>query len=334
MLDRLRRRVAPGAVPLNRSFANWAAVADPSVVQICHPEWRGVRASTYAFGDVVVETTDLTDAARPLAAELIEAGAATVVVQAWVPGTEALLHAASAAGLATRMVFHSSMPQHGADHHEGEAVTRAFDLADDGVIGRVGFVKDGLAEAFEAMGHHAWYLANRVPRLPPFEREDLGDGLDVGVFQHPYWRKNVTTQLSAVAILGGTAHIMAKPDVGYLSLPIVEYGELAHDRFIGLQASVDLNLVVSLSECYPMSPMESYAAGVPALVSRTSALFASDPELYALTTVGEADNPTAVAAAARALFDHRDEAVERAATWLAAADDDAAERWATFVDPD
>ncbi|MEA3511372.1 MAG: hypothetical protein U9R51_08060 [Actinomycetota bacterium] len=336
MVDRIRRFVAgaPESEPpeIHRSFSSWDDV-DPTVVQVCHPDWHGVRAATRAFRTPIIESSDFTPFADSLADELASHGVSTLVVQAWPPGSTVLIEAVAARDIGTRIVSHSSMAQHGTDAGEGEAVTEAFGLATRGLVQKVGFVKEGLADAFRAMGHPAVYVPNRSPELPEYETTDLGDGVHVGILLDPYWRKNVTTQLGAAAILGATAHVNRIPEVGYLDdLRIVEHGSVPWDAFIGLQASMDLNLNVTLSECHPMSPMESYLSGVPSLVSATSALFRDDPDLYEMTTVTEADNPRAIAAKAARLMENRSEAVERAVVWLNQHDVEARERFADFAD--
>ena len=128
------------------------------------------------------------------------------------------------------------------------------------------------------------------------------------------------------------AHVAHRPDVGYLeNVDILEHGDLDWEAFIGLQAGMTLNFNVTLSECHPMSPMESYLSGVPCLISATSALFREDPDLYEMTTVAEADNPRAIADKAALLLDHRTEAVDRARAWMSAHDQLAAEQFAGFV---
>ena len=117
-------------------------------------------------------------------------------------------------------------------------------------------------------------------------------------------------------------------------LPITEHGDLAWETFVGLQASMDLNMNVTLSECHPMSPMESYLAGVPCLVSATSALFRGDADLYAITTVPEADNPRSIADAARRLLADRTEAVARAQSWMSVHDGEAGQRFTAFISSD
>ncbi len=336
MVDRIRRFVAgapeSGPSELVRSFASWNDI-NPTVVQVCHPDWHGVRTATRAFRTPIVESTDFAPFADSLADELTSHGVSTLVVQAWPPGSAALIQAAARRGIGTRVISHSSMAQHGTDAGEGEAVTEAFALAARGLVQKIGFVKEGLAEAFAAMGHPTVYVPNRIPVLPPYETTDLGEGTHVGILLDPYWRKNVTTQLGVAAILGATAHVNRIPDVGYLDgLSIVEHGSVPWETFIGLQASMDLNMNVTLSECHPMSPMESYLTGVPSLISATSSLFRDDPDLYEITTVAEADNPRAIADMASRLMENRSEAVERAMAWMNRHDAEAKERFADFVD--
>jgi hypothetical protein len=316
-----------------------AAVAWPddldgaAVVAVCHPDWRGVRTAAHSHGIPVVQTADAEANTAGITARLADAGTQVVVVHGWPPGSAALLRALAGQGVATRCVLHSSMAQHGGEAAEAAVADEVLRLAAAGVIGRVGFVKEGLAEAFAALGHPTAWVPNRIPVLPDAEPADLGPGLHVGVFAEPFWRKNVVTQLGAVALLeGATAHVLRRPAVHYLDhLRIVEHGVLGWEAFIRLQAGVGLNLYVTLSECHPLSPIESYAAGVPCLMSRTSHVFRDDPALWELTTVAELDNPRAIAAAAHRLLEARDTAVAAARRWIDGADTLAAERWQAFV---
>ncbi len=93
---------------------------------------------------------------------------------------------------------------------------------------------------------------------------------------------------------------------------------------------MDVNLYVTLSECHPLSPIESYQTGVPALMSRTSDVFRSDGRLWDLTTIEIPDDPSEIAKASKRLIDHADEAVERAGRWIARRAS-AVDRWHEFV---
>lgn len=336
MADRMRRLIRrPGAAQRARLLIpSWERIApeDRRVVQVCHPDWLGVKAATYAFRAPVFETSHPGEDAALIVAEAQEAGARVVVVQAWPEGSAELIATCTRAGLETRAVIHSSMAQHGADHGEAQWAAAALTMTRSGELGRVGFVKAGVSEAYRALGYPAEYLPNRVPVVPDVAPIDLGSGRHVGVFLDPYWRKNVTTQLGAAALLEATAHVTARPDVPYLAdADIVEHGRLRWEEMLALEASMDLNLMVTLSECHPMTPMESYLLGVPCLISPTSALFVDDGVLWQMTTVTKLDDPSAIAAAASALLERSDEAVARARGWMAGHDTRAAERFTEFT---
>ncbi|HLT97945.1 MAG TPA: hypothetical protein VK070_14285 [Acidimicrobiia bacterium] len=337
MLERLRRRrPVPQEIqsePPVLSFGSWAGLDAGSVVQVCHPRWRGVRTVTYAFGDPVIECSDMAGWTDALIRRLSEAGVRVVVIQGWPPGSGDFARAARSAGLNVKCVLHSSPAQHGADPVEALVADEVLDLARTGVLSAVGMVKAGVAEAFASLGHPVIHLPNRAPIVGDLRRQELGPGLQVGVFAEPFWRKNVTTQLLAVGLLDeASAHVMTRPSNRYLDgMRIIEHGELPYDEFLSLQASVDLNLYVTLSECHPSTPQESYLAGVPCLMSRTSSVFRSDEDLWELTTVDEADNPQAIAQAARHLLEEKDEAIRRARDWIFYNDQIAAEAWEAFT---
>lgn len=333
MVDRLRRALSRSTTPqYSTSFGSWDGLTSATVVA-CHPNWRGVRTASYAFGEPVIEAVDFAPFATEIAGHLTETAVQTIVVSGFPSGSTDLIRACRRAGLETRLLLHSSMAQHGADPVEAEVMEQALSLLADGFVCRLGLVKAGLAEAFRALGHEAQWVPIPVPTLPPIERMELAGEPSVGVFAEPFWRKNVVTQLAAVALLPrSVGHVMRMPAVAYLqSVPVVEHGELPWDLFIQVQSSVDLNLYVTLSECQPLTPVESYLAGVPCLMAPTSVLFRSDPELWRLTTVEEIDNPAAIASAANRLLAAGGEAVERARAWMTGFDAEARRAWRDFT---
>jgi hypothetical protein len=303
------------------------------VIQVCHPDWRGVRTVAYGFDTPVVECDDLTRWSGDLLAEIKEADVELVVIQGWPPGSGRFVDLLHREGVHTACVLHSSPAQHGAEGGEAMVVDEILDLGSRGILDAVGMAKSGVHAAFTALGFEVAHVPNRVPVLPDFERLDLGPGINVGVFAEPLWRKNLVTQLMAVASFeDGRAHVMRKPAVSYLDgLDITEHGELPWERFIAVQSSVDLNLYVTLSECHPSTPQESYLAGVPCLLSRVSSVFRDDSVLWDLTSVDEADNPATIAKGAARLLEAKDEAVERARSWMTEADRRGAEAWVRFV---
>jgi hypothetical protein len=287
----------------------------------------------YGFATPVVECEDLGHWGPELVERIATSGVDLVVIQGWPPGAGGFAGLLGRAGVRSACVLHSSPAQHGAEGGEAMVVDEILSLLDERVLAAVGMAKSGVHPAFAALGYEIAYVPNRVPVLPGFEKIDLGPGLNVGVFAEPLWRKNVTTQLMAVGQLEhARAHVMRRPSVSYLDgLEILEHGEMPWDRFVALQSSVDLNLYVTLSECHPSTPQESYLAGVPCLVSRVSSVFRDDPVLWDLTSVAEADNPSSIATGARRLLEAKEEAVERAVVWMKEADRRGADAWVRFV---
>ena len=302
-------------------------------VAFCHPDWRGIRAAAVASELPLIERRDLGAGSAQLVEILQATGVERILVHGYPPGTEILLSEAKRRGLWTACILHSSPAQHTGDGVEGSVAQRALELSGAGVIDKVGFVKKGVAEAFAALGYRAEHLPNRSPRATTSNRMDLGEGLHVGVFAEPIFRKNVATQILAASMLtGAVIHVMRAPDLAYLrACRIVEHGETGWSDFQGLLASMDLNLYVTLSECHPMTPLESYLGGVPCLVSDTSELFEGDAVLHDLTVVAQHDNPTTVARAAMRLLEERSLAVASARNWIRQADTRSAEALNAFL---
>jgi hypothetical protein len=292
-----------------------------------------VRTVAYSFRGPVVECDDLELWSDHLLDHISAAAIDLVVIQGWPPGAAAFSTRLADVGIAVKCVLHSSPAQQGAEAGEAAVIDEVLALAGGGVLTGVGMAKVGVPEAFTAAGHPVSHVPNRAPVLPELDRVDLGPGLHIGVFAEPFWRKNIVTQLLAVALLeGAVAHVMRRPAVEYLDgVDVVEHGELPWDRFVSLQGSVDLNLYVTLSECHPSTPQESYLAGVPCLISRVSGVFEGDPWLWEMTTTDRADNPSAIADSARLLLANRVEAVERARRWISEADTRASEAWLDFT---
>ena len=317
------------------SFGSWERFSESGseVIQICHPDWRGVRTVANSFGAPVVESDDLTAWGDDLLGRFRDASIGMVVIQGWPPGAAGFAARLSAGGITVKCVLHSSPAQHGAESGEARVVDDVLALQRSGVLSEVGMAKVGVHQAFAAAGHPVTYVPNRVPRIPEINRLDLGPGLHIGVFAEPFWRKNVVTQLLAVGLLdGAVAHVMKSPAVGYLDgIDMVEHGELPWEEFVALQGSVDLNLYVTLSECHPSTPQESYLADVPCLMSRVSGVFREDDRLWELTTTDLPDDPSAIAGAADRLLASKDEAVQRARSWMSDFDEEAARIWSTFT---
>lgn len=329
----LGRRPDPPRPPL-LSFGSWdrLSTCGSRVVQVCHPDWRGVRTVAYSFRTPVIECDDLERWQDDIINGLKSADVNLVVIQGWPPGSGAFAVRLAKLGYSVKCVLHSSPAQHGAEAGEAEVVAEVLSLASRDRIAQVGMAKAGVADAFRALGHDVVYVPNRVPPVPSAEKLELGPGTHIGIFAEPFWRKNVVTQLLAAGLLdNAVAHVMRKPGVAYLDdMEIVEHGELPWEEFVTLQGSVDLNLYVTLSECHPSTPQESYLFGVPCLISRVSQVFRDDKRLWEITSTDLLDDPSGIAEAAQRLISVKDEAVSRAEAWMTEHDQKAEQIWSAF----
>jgi hypothetical protein len=309
-----------------------------AVLGLVHPDWQGVRSAHYrvpAFAEHTVELRSFTDPAHAdpahVYALLVAVSAApalrAIVVDGVLDGT-----AAFAARLAcvrpdveVSVVFHSgpSSPDHFVESPHIASVLSAArappaaggaSSTSKPLIARVGVVKDGFAPFLAAMGVTAHFLPNFPPTdaeaaaaLPRVELPGSasGDVVHVGVLGGGGQHKNAAVQVLAACFLPGVVVHVSDPAVlavEYLqacTAPIVAHGaRLPPRQFRALLGSMDVNLHVSLSECFPGTVLESAAAGVPALVAPSSAVvYASDARLAAALVVPEPDNPAAIRAA-------------------------------------
>ncbi len=303
------------------------------VVGICHPDWRGVRTAAHSFRVPVLESPDLDADGDTIIDRLSAADVRMVVIHGLPPGTESFMSKVSGANISTGAVHYSSPAQHGAGAAEWGQVTMLLNWLGQGVLHRLGFAKSGFAEVVRSLGHDAFFVGARPPVMPDITPLDLGSGTHVGIFGEMFWRKNTATQLGAVALMpDSTAHVLEPIPVPYLqAVPHKVHGVVPWSEFVAILGSVDLNLYVSLAECLPLTPMESYRLGVPCLMSQTSVLFKDDRDLWERTTVGELDNPTAIAEASFDLLANKDQAVTLANAWLDDWDQRAARTWDDFV---
>lgn len=117
MREILKRRISSSRPPIEMppiqrrpvpSSGSWESLtsAEPNVVIICHPDWRGVRTAAYSFREPTIECDDLDRWGAEIVARLRSGNVATVVVHGFPPGSGSFIHAAHTAGIGTRVVLH------------------------------------------------------------------------------------------------------------------------------------------------------------------------------------------------------------------------------------
>ncbi|HEY3445913.1 MAG TPA: methyltransferase domain-containing protein [Myxococcales bacterium] len=313
----------------------------PRAICICHPDWRGIRAATYGQGEAVLEVPGVWSQGPMdrLVEFLGRTGARNVVVNGVPPGMLDFAKEMARRWSGTRVsfVFHGSTAQHVTAPEEAALLDQLAELACRGVVAKVGFVKAGLAEYFRRVGVPAVMVMNKVSAEVTRRAPAIGaDGrTHIGVFVPDLWHKNINTQLVAAAsVPGAVVHCLKLPPTPYLrrsSARFVEHGMLPHHEFLALLGSMQANLYVSLTECFPMTVLESIAAGVPCVTSHSSALFDDDPSLFRELVVTAHDNPEAILERTLDVLARRDEIVPRAQQHLLKLNELARQRWEEFL---
>jgi SAM-dependent methyltransferase len=312
----------------------------PGLISICHPEWRGIRAATRAQSPFVLEIPGIQDEShcRRAVDFIAESGATKVVINGFPPHIDRLAIGLRqrAPRVAVYFVYHGAPAQ---DHHrEDIVIQRMLDLVEGGDAQRLGFVKAGLAECFQSLGYPAHHVTNRfsAPFVEASSAPRQGDRFHIGVFSPDISHKNLVTQvLAALMVPDSIVEVCELPPVDYLRRSrdrILRHGILPHPEFMGVLRTTDASLYVSHSECYPMTVLESLAAGVVCLTSDTSELFSDSEVLHRALVVPQHDNPFAIAKQLRNALDQRLELIPLAQAQLKILDERARVRWRSFVE--
>lgn len=205
-------------------------------------------------------------------------------------------------------IYHGSMSQ---PFHEAEAglVNDMIKATKEGYVSRIGVVKNGMVESFKAFGIDAVEIWN-FPEVSYVLRDGRlaldRSRVNIGVFGSSWVHKNVYAQVVALCGMPDVdLHVLKRPNIPYLEhcqANIVEHGAfLEHDQFVKLIGQMDITLYISLTECFPMTVVESISMGIPSITSSTSAVFSLDPILQDYLVVNELDSPDFIAAKVKRL---------------------------------
>jgi glycosyltransferase involved in cell wall biosynthesis len=168
-----------------------------------------------------------------------------------------------------------------------------------GEIDKIGFIKRGMAEVFRRRHAPAETLLAYVRQIPTMPSLPRSGGPHLGIWAvEPIWRKLPYAMIAAASLIPN-AQIWA---VGQ-STRASQLAELVNAPFRQISespipvedmpaalAGMHLNLYVTLSECAPMLPLESLAAGTPCLVGPSAPYFDDFPRLYEQIVVTSPDD--------------------------------------------
>jgi hypothetical protein len=328
--------------------ADWARLRREShrIVAFSPPDFLGVTQSTRSLFEnwYPLSAADVATSARrrALADALAASAAHTVVLSGFDRGYAELVRELERRAPKARVLalWHGNVLQNVEDRcwqHLGEIL----DLAAEGLIARVGFFKEGMAELLGTGGIDATFVTNRVVEIPKQASSISGDGVThIGFYcAGENWRKNPFAMLSGAslvdnAVVSGVLNRRARQwceRIG-VRLGVVSETALPHDELMACLPKMHCNLYVTMSECSPVLPLESLSVGVPCLVSATSHLFRESEFLVESLVVPRVDDVWEIARHIRRAIECRDAIVREYAIWAVGYNRRAEELLARFAD--
>jgi len=268
---------------LNVSFAqNESSLNAP--IAVVNPDWRGIYSSTKNLFDYVLEIPDNLDEESGLsyARILAETGGPVVVIQGFPHSYHHLVMSLRrlAPKIRIAVLWHGTFLQH---HYDFDWQSfRSIDrLYREGIIWKVGFVKQRMAEVMANRGIRTGFVRNFVRDIPERPSDPLPGGLHFGMwFLYSGPLKNQLTMLAAISTFSSSkVHISGVDERLIEFIRFMEIGSHILDKPVDQQlmkfhlSQMHLNLYVTLTECAPMLPLESLSVGVPCLMGPSNYYF-------------------------------------------------------------
>jgi len=283
------------------------------------PRWHGVAASTRALFDQVLPVPegpqdhpdDITEADIVEYAEILVAtGCRHFVISGGDLFNLKIVEKVQQMAPETRFdqLWHSNFLQMG-EPHDWNLLRHWLNALEEGTITRIGVVKEGLERWFARLGLDAVFIPNVVPFEPAEVRPTtVQDTVGIWLSGSSSYRKLPHAALLAlrmvpeVALMGSGLDPYSLQMINDLQLPFrqVSPQPLPHAQLMRRMRQTGLTLYVTMSECSPMVPLESFALGVPCLVGPSSHLFRRSPVLSEALVVQHPQSPGEIAAKMRA----------------------------------
>ncbi|MEA1619900.1 glycosyltransferase family A protein [Erythrobacter sp. T5W1-R] len=269
------------------------------VLHIAHHEWHGIRQATaYNPGHKLLISAHETlseNEKKAIANQIAQLSIQRVCFQGYSDNADLLLlylRAVLGPGVKFFVVSHVTTAQFD-NHFEMVVIARLLNRLRFGVLDGIGSVKPKFAQSVE--GFWPKTVINYAPNLPLVRGQrsskvEIYAPLDVG------WRKNLFTNIIAGSIASNvdvvkTANfpngLESVHDLSKLRLVGYLRGRDLYDEM----ARSSLTLIATLAECQPMTQLESFAVGTPAITGPLEVEeFFKDP-LVQLCTTSRLDNP-------------------------------------------
>ena len=164
-----------------------------------------------------------------------------------------------------------------------------IELMNLGLVDKVAFAKESMAEFYKLKGYNSYFLPNtisfdfkdnknmnidnekeEIDKKSNYENNDKNKKIKIGLYSAGNrWEKNTFNQLSVVPLIKNAVvdvipcNKLVKKFCLDFNINLIESDikYLSRDKFIEKLSNNDINLYVTFTECSPMLPLESFESG-------------------------------------------------------------------------
>lgn len=275
------------------------------IIAICHPYWQGVRSAAEGQSPNLLLLPELSPNKLKKAVDLIKYASPThIILNGYWRGYDdfAIEIKKSMKDIKIFYVHHGSFYQMLEDRRMPDILSLIVTLYKKGVISKIAFVKDGMAETFRYFGIESQLLLNRVSQSSEKIEQEWHSPIKIFIPATDHLRKNLHTQIMAALMIDEIEeiHIIGPVNLVYLRNSkalldrIIIHPKLNRKEVLKLISESTFVLYVTLSECAPMIPLECLSQNIPCLTGNNHGLFLNNFYLKDILIVKEEDNPISI----------------------------------------
>ena len=286
---------------IENTISNISKTTKKDYLVFHNKEFFGVTSSTYELFDNCVDCGEIyqkKDAQR-IATEIVNKDIKQVIFSSLSLGQKYIIEEIKKknSDIKVKAYWHGSHSQI-LDGYGWNRFQEIVNLHKKGKINAIGTCKKSLYNFYKEQGLNIYFISNVVKLpftvKPPKKTKEIRIGLYAASCTN--WRKNVFTQMAAVAKIPNATLDMvplnetAKNFAKTLDLKIDGLeSSLPREELIKRMANNNVNLYVTFSECSPMLPLESFEVGVPCITGNNFHYF-ENSELEKEIVVDNEDN--------------------------------------------
>jgi len=270
------------------------------IVAICSPDFRGVRSATKELVPNIIEVSEVQGRkkAKEVAEKILDYEPTRVLISGHAKGHDLIAEELkkNKPELRIFVLIHSAFIWFDVYPSENRTFESFLQLSKLGVVEKIGFCKRDLSEYFKTRGYNTFFVMNRFyPERHSYKKINKKN-LKIGIWGSNFWHRNITNQVIAATLVPhAEIHVNEISEHGFIDMSrVTVHGFLPKKEYLKLMSEMDINLYVSITDCFPMTLVESMQFGIPAIASDTSDVYTLDKKLHDTLTVSTVDGPLGI----------------------------------------